>query len=198
MMRTKLCAVVTVLTAALTLPLSTGVAPAAANARARAPQEAPAKKKKPKATTTTRAAKSASLPSDACKLLTLEEVTPLVTGATPGKPVTNAGRTNEVMCRWDTPDTLQDIVLTVTNMPSSVPGAELKAALAAEAKDPGNKAVSGLGDIALVSSVIPPNAEVKVLVGRLLLDVEYSSNDPLGSTRQDDVVALAKLAFGRL
>jgi hypothetical protein len=102
------------------------------------------------------------------------------------------------MCRWDTEQTLSDIVLSVSNLPSSVPLSQLKLALQAEAKDPGHKSVSGLGDYATVSSVIPANAEVKVLTSKLLLDIEYSSNDPLGSTRQDDVVALAKLAFGRL
>ena len=70
--------------------------------------------------------------------------------------------------------------------------------LDAEAKDSGHKKVSGLGETAQVSSVIPPNAEVKVLTSKLLFDLEYSSDDPLGSTRQDDVVALAKLALGRL
>jgi hypothetical protein len=194
--RTRLCAVVTVLTAALTLGV--GVPSASASTRAKAPQDAPAKKKrKPKATTTTKAVKSASLPSDACKLLTLQEVTPLVTGSNEGAPVNN-GQANEVACGWETETTLQDIAVTVTNLPSSIPTAQLKAGLAAEAKDPGHKVVSGLGDYALVGSVIPPNAEVKVLSGHLLLSVEYSSDDPLGSTKQDDVVALAKLAFGRL
>ena len=188
----------TVATAVVTVALGTGVSPAAANAGAKARQEAPAKKKKPKATTTTKAAKSAALPSDACKLLTLQEVTPLVAGSNEGAPVNKSGPGNEVACGWETETTLQDISVTVTNLPSSLPTAQLKAGLAAEAKDPGHKAVSGLGDYALVGSVIPPNAEVKVLVGHLLLDVEYSSDDPLGSTRQDDVVALAKLAFGRL
>lgn len=197
-MGTRLCVAVTVVTAAVTLALSTGVPQAAATGPAKTPQEAPTKKKKPKATTTTKAAKSASLPSDACKLLTLQEVTPLVAGSNEGAPVTNSGQTNEVTCRWDTETTLQDIVVTVTNLPSSLPTAELKASLAAEAKDPGHKTVSGLGDYALVGSVIPADAEAKVLVGHLVLSVEYSSDDPLGSTRQDDVVALAKLAFGRL
>jgi hypothetical protein len=120
-----------------------------------------------------------------------------VVGSNEGAPVNNT-QGNEVMCRWDTENTLQDIVLTVTKLPSSLPTAQLKAGLAAEAKDPGHKTVSGLGDYALVGSVIPPDAEAKVLVGHLLLSVEYSSTDPLGSTKQDDVVALAKLAFGRL
>jgi hypothetical protein len=198
-MRTRLCAAVTVVTAVVALALSVGVPPASATTRATGPREAPAKKKKPKATTTTtKAAKSASLPGDACKLLTLEEVTPLVTGSNEGAPVNNSGPGNEVACGWETETTLQDIAVTVTKLPSSIPTAQLKAGLAAEAKDPGHKTVSGLGDYALVGSVIPPNAEAKVLVGHLLLSVEYSSTDPLGSTRQDDVVALAKLAFGRL
>ena len=182
-MRIRVLAALTAVATAMTL--SIGV-----------PQAGAKKAKKPKATTTT-TAKSAALPGDACTLLTLDEVTPLVAGASEGKPVAN-GQPNEVVCRWDTEDTLQDIVLTVTKLPSSVPTAELEAALAAEAKDPEHKAVSGLGDYALVSSEIPPDAEAKVLVGHVLLDVEYSSTDPLGSTRQDDVVALAKLAFGRL
>jgi hypothetical protein len=179
------------------LALSAGVPSASASTRAKAPQDAPAKKKKPKATTTTKPAKSAALPSDACKLLTLQEVTPLVAGSSEGAPVNN-GQSNEVACGWETETTLQDIMVTVTKFPASLSTAELKAGLGAEAKDPGHKAVPGLGDYALVGSVIPPNAEVKVLVGHLLLDVEYSSDDPLGSTKQDDVVALAKLAFGRL
>jgi hypothetical protein len=196
-MRTRLCAVVTVVTAALALIV--GVPPASATTHTKAPQEAPAKKKKkPKATTTTTATKAAALPSDACKLLTLQEVTPLVAGSNEGKPVDNGGQSNEVSCRWETETTLQDVVVTVTKLPSSIPTAQLKAGLAAEAKDPGHKAVPGLGDFALVGSAIPPDAEAKVLVGHLLLSVEYSSTDPLGSTKQDDVVALAKLAYGRL
>ena len=200
-MRTRLCAAVAVATAALTLGV--GVSEAAAEgAPARVSQAVPAKKKpkRPKATTTTRAAKSAALPGDACKLLTQDEVTSLVPTATQGTPVktTSAnGPNNEVMCRWDAPDTVQDILVSVTSLPSSIPSAQLKAGLAAEARDSG-KTVSGLGDYAIVTSTIPPDAEAKVLVGHLLLDVEYSSSDPLGSTRQDDVVSAARLAFGRL
>jgi hypothetical protein len=202
-MRSRLCAVVAVATALFALGVGVAQA-AAARAPARARQEVPAKKKKKHKATTTTVAKSASLPSDACKLLTLNEVTPFVATATEGKPVTNSGQANEVMCRWDAEETpggpidLTTLNVSVTEFPSSLPKAELKLGLAAEGKDPGNKQVSGLGDYAIVTSAIPPNAEVKVLVGQLLLDVEYSSSDPLGSTRQDDVVALAKLAFGRL
>ena len=70
--------------------------------------------------------------------------------------------------------------MTVTKLPSSIPTAQLKAGLAAEAKDPGHKVVSGLGDYALVGSVIPPNAEVKVLVGHLLLDCRVLVRRPVG------------------
>jgi hypothetical protein len=93
---------------------------------------------------------------------------------------------------------LQDIVLTVSTLPPGTPHSQVKFLLDAEAKDEGHKKVSGLGETAQVSSVIPPNAEVKVLLSKLLFDLEYSSDDPLGSTRQDEVVALAKLAVGRL
>jgi hypothetical protein len=183
-MRAKLRAVVTVVTTAVVL--STGV-----------PHAGAAKKpKKPKATTTT-AAKAAAFPSDACKLLTLSEVTPLVVGATEGRPVRSSGPGNEVTCRWDTPDTLQDVVLTVTQLPPGVSSAVAKAGLAADAKDKG-KTVSGIGDFAVVRSLIPPDAEVMALVGKLLFSLDYSSPSPLGSTRQDDVVALAKLAVGRM
>jgi hypothetical protein len=181
--------------------LSTGVltsVPASATVGSRARAAAPARKRKPKHATTTTAAKksAASLPSDACKLLTTDEVKPLVPGTSPGAPVAN-GQPSEVVCRWEDPNVVQDVVVTVTKLPSSIPTAQLTVGLGAETKDSGKK-VSGVGDYAIVTSAIPPNAEAKVLVGHLLLSVEYSSDDPLGSTRQDDVVALAKLALGRL
>src|SRR5262249_31829403 len=161
---------------------------ASASAPARAPKEVPAKKRKhsTKATTTT-AAKKASLPSDACKLLTTQEGEPLVPGTNPGTSGNSSPGPNEVMCRWATETTLQDVVVSVTQLPSSVPAAQLKLSLQAEGKDPGNKIVSGFGDVAIVTSAIPANAEVKVLNGHTLLSVEYSSDNPLGSTRQDDV-----------
>jgi len=172
--------------------------PASASVSSRARATVPAKKRKAKthATTTTAAKKTASLPSDACKLLTTEEVTALVPGTSPGAAVPNS-QPNEVICRWDDPNVLQDVVVTVTKLPSSLPTNELTLGLGAEAQDSGKK-VSGLGDYAIVTSAIPANAEAKVLAGHVLLSVEYSSDDPLGSTRQDDVVGLAKLALGRL
>jgi hypothetical protein len=162
-------------------------------------QEVPAKKRKhsTKATTTT-AAKKASLPTDACKLLTTQEVEPLVTGTNPGTSATTSPGPNEVVCRWETETTLQDVVVTVTQLPSSVPSSQLKLSLQVEGKDQGNKIVSGFGDVAIVTSSIPADADVKVLSGHTLLDVDYMSDNPLASTRQDDVVALAKLAYGRM
>jgi len=200
-MRTRSVSALAVTAIALGTLLSTGVLttlPASATVGSRARAAAPAKKRRPKHTTTTTAAKksAASLPSDACKLLTTEEVKPLVPGTSPGAPVAN-GQPNEVVCRWEDPNVVQDVVVTATKLPSSIPAAQLTVGLGAEAKDSGKK-VSGVGDYAIVTSAIPPNAEAKVLVGHLLLSVEYSSDDPLGSTRQDDVVALAKLALGRL
>lgn len=177
--------------------LTTVSASATVGSRARA--AAPAKKRKSKVhtTTTTAAKKTAALPSDACKLLTTDEVKPLVPGTVPGVAPTANGQPNEVMCRWEDPTIVQDVVLTVTQLPSSIPTNELTLGLGAEARDSGKK-VSGLGDFAIVTSAIPPNAEAKVLLGHTLLSVEYSSDNPLGSTRQDDVVGLAKLAVGRL
>jgi hypothetical protein len=202
-MRTRSVGVLAAAAIALSTLVSTGVlisVPASATVGSRAKAVAPAKKRKPKArTTTTTAAKksAASLPSDACKLLTTDEVKPLVPGTSPGSSANTSPDPNSVMCRWDDPNALQDVVLTVTKLPSSISTNELTLGLGAEAQDSGKK-VSGLGDYAIVTSAIPPNAEVKVLDGHVLLSVELSSDDPLGSTRQDDVVALAKLAFGRL
>jgi hypothetical protein len=203
-MRSRLGAALALTTALLTLGVGAAQA-AATGGPARARQEVPAKKKKHKATTTT-VAKASSFPSDACKLLTLNEITPLIPTATEGKasPSTNNGPVKEVGCRWEAPFdpsgpiVLQDIVLKVRTLPPGTPVSQLKLALDAESKDPDHKKVPGLGETANVSSVIPSNAEVKILTSKLLFDIEYSSDDPLGSTRQDDVVALAKLAFGRL
>jgi len=200
-MRTRSRSALAVAAIALVTLVSTGVltsGPASATVGSRARATVPAKKRKNKAhtTTTTAAKKTASLPSDACTLLTTQEVATLVPGTGPGAPVANA-QPDDVVCRWDDPNILQDIVVTVTKLPSSIPSNQLTLGLGAEAQDSGKK-VSGLGDYAVVTSAIPANAEAKVLVGHVLLSVELSSDDPLGSTRQDDVVGLAKLALGRL
>jgi hypothetical protein len=197
-MRTRLCALVAVTTAALTLGVA-GAQDAVASAPTKARQEAPARKKKHKATTTTVATKSASLPSDACKLLTADEVGTLVANADAGKPDSaNAGGVKQVECNWETQDlTVQTLHLAVITVPPQTTAAAIKAALLAEAKDDG-KTVSGLGDAAIVTSSIPGDAEVKVLTGKLILSLDYQSQDPPGGSKQDDVVALAKLAVGRL
>ena len=201
-MRTRCVGVLSIAAIALGTLVSTGslAAPiAGATVGSRAQSAAPAKKRKPKAhtTTTTAAKKTASLPSDACKLLTTDENKPLVPGTSPGVAPTTNTQPGEVVCRWEDPNIVEDVVVTVTKLPSSIPDNQLTVGLAAEAQDSGKK-VSGVGDYAIVTSAIPSNAEAKVLVGHVLLSVEYSSDDPLGNTRQDDVVGLAKLALGRL
>jgi hypothetical protein len=201
-MRTRSGRALGIAAIALGALLCTGVltsVSAGATVSSRARSEVPAKKRKNKAhtTTTTAAKKTAKLPSDACTLLTTDEIKPLVPGTGPGVAPTTNTQPNEVVCRWEDPSIVQDVVVTVTQLPSSIPTNQLTLGLGAEAQDSGKK-VSGVGDYAIVTSAIPADAEAKVLVGHVLLSVEYSSEDPLGNTKQDDVVGLAKLALGRL
>jgi hypothetical protein len=126
----------------------------------------------------------------------------MVPTASQGEPVAAAtGAASRSTCRWEgeTLDDSASLVVTVTALPISL--AEMKAALDAEARDSGNEKISGVGSVAFIKSVIPGDAEATVLVGKLLLNVDYSSSFTATRTardRQDEVVALAKAAAGRM
>ena len=102
----------------------------------------------------------------------------------------------KVGCSWrdeegtSLPDALDSLNVDISKLPVSA--AELKFSLAAEAKDPNHHVVKHLGDFAEQSNVIPANSEVKVLLGNLLVDVEFSGGQPVTDAENREVLALAR------
>jgi hypothetical protein len=136
--------------------------------------------------------KTHSVPKDACALLTPEQVATLVASAT-AKPTQVTKAT--AGCAWSdeeatTLDALDSLNVQISKLPVSA--AELKFSLAAEAKDPDHHVVKHLGDFAAQSNVIPANSEVKVLLGNLLVDVEFSGGQPVTDAENRAVLALAR------
>ena len=142
---------------------------------------------------------ASGLPSDPCSLLTLDEVHTMVASATAGKDISELqASSTQSACTWKAADTdpgLGSIVVTVSQLPGSVSAGELKLGLDAEARDSG-KVISGIGSHTIVTSSIPADAEVKALVGKLLLDVDFNGTG--AGQHQDQVIAAAKAAAGRL
>jgi hypothetical protein len=155
--------------------------------------------------TTTAPTKSSSIKLDgidACSLLAASDVAPLVPQPTSNE-VPRSGPQNEHACHWEEggsgashmPATL---LLTILELPAETPGLSYSQAIEAEAKDANNKAISGLGDAALVGSAIPANAEAKVLLGNVVVTLEFSDWQPDGVAHQDDVVALVRKVVAKL
>jgi hypothetical protein len=205
----RLCVILAVVTAALMLGAGVAEATTAQTASANARHEVVAKKKKSKKKSKskhkTTSTKAATLPSDACKLLTMDEVHQLAPKVDSAEAGTEAqGPTAQSSCHWkyagddvsDLQAALTTLDVRVMKLPAGLSSDEIKLALQAEARDSG-KEIPGIGSLAVVESAIPSNVEVKSLIGGLVLDVEYSGG-PDAQSHQDTVIGLAKSVAGRL
>jgi hypothetical protein len=159
----------------------------------------------------------ATVPKNACDLVTLEQVQELLPDATDGEPspLTGVGHVKGATCKWEQLTTtalgeevpLDSLTVEVATLPPGTPMKVLKSSLFAQigGSNTGNgEKVSGLGSSAIVLSTVPTEADVKAIVGKLSLNVRYitggaglSSLDD-AETRQDDVVTLAKAIAGKL
>jgi len=159
----------------------------------------------------------ASVPKNACDLVTLEQVQELLPDATDGEPapLTGVGHVKGATCNWELKTTTalgeevptDSLKVEVATLPPGTPLKVLKSSLLAEiggANKGNGEKVSGLGTSAIVLSTVPTEAEVKAIVGKLSLSVRYTtggagiSSLEDANTRQDDVVTLAKAIAAKI
>jgi hypothetical protein len=137
-------------------------------------------------------AKKHKLPKDPCALVTDEQIAALVIDAK-AEPLDPTPL--EVGCSWrdgkDVPTSLASFNVNVTKF-TGVPIDQIKLSFNAEAHDKGSKIIKGMGGIAFQESVIPPNSEVQVLLGKILLDVEFSGDGPVTADQVAQTLAIAK------
>ncbi len=161
---------------------------------------------------------TASVPKNACDLVTLEQVQVLLPDATDGEPspLTGVGHVKGAVCKWELTATsalgeevpTDSLTVEVATLPPGTPMKVLKSSLLAQiggANEGNGEKVSGLGTAAIVLSTVPTEAEVKAIVGKLSLSVKYttggagiSSLEEDAEARQDDVVTLAKAIAGKI
>ena len=135
--------------------------------------------------------KQHKVPKDACALVTDAEVATLVPSANPGDPTAaTEGPAASASCYWDTDGSITTLTVKVSKIPAPLP--QIKFALKAEAHDPGSTPIKGLGSVAFQKSAIPPNSEVTALIGKLLLNVEFSGSAPATDAEKAATLVLAK------
>lgn len=135
-------------------------------------------------------------PVDACSLLDTADVAPLVPDpkAEGHENPTPVG--TEYVCRWDSQSGIVDwIDLTVAKAPP-VSLTMVKQSFAVEAADHNGRVIDDLGDAALVQSVIPASAEVKVVRGPYYLGLHLGAFG--ARDHQDEVLSLARKAVAHL
>jgi hypothetical protein len=137
-------------------------------------------------------AKKHKLPKDPCALVSDEQIATLVIDAASESLDSTP---QEVGCSWrdgkDVPTSLASFNVNITKF-VGIPMSQIKLSMNAEAHDDGVTIIKGLGAIAFQRSVIPPNSEVQVLIGRLLLDVEFSGGAPVTDDQVAQTLAIAK------
>ena len=135
------------------------------------------------------AAPAKAFPKNACKLLTASEVKALIPDADAGtKKNEGVQGVKNASCYWKSVSgtNLASLNVTVLSLGSSVPPGFAKLALQHET---GAKKVSGIGSYAIYTSVINVDLNVKAVVGKLTLDVDYNAN-----SAQDQKGAVIKIA----
>ena len=127
---------------------------------------------------------------NACKLVTPAEVKALIPDADAGTKRYEAGHgVKNASCYWKSVSSakLASLAVTVLDLGKSVPPGFAKLALQHET---GAKKVSGLGDYAIYISQINVDLEVKAVVGKLTLNVDYNANS--AQDEKDAVIKIAK------
>lgn len=152
-------------------------------------------------------ATGAELPPDACALLTLPEVQQLAPMAQEGTATSDEGAITSVGCVWDWSDPpgaidgTGSLEVHVSSLPPGVSEQTIRQSLTVEVADAGEngRELSGIGEYAIMTSVIGGSAEVQALVNGQLVTVElvgYVDGD-VAREKQDDVIPLAELVAER-
>jgi hypothetical protein len=162
---------------------------------------------KPAATSTSSTGgASAGLPADACTLLTLAEVQQVEPAAKDeGVPSSEGDPVSAVSCLWEWEDPTQgfgSLELTVSTLPPAASEEFVKQSLKVDLADAGanGRELPGIGDYAILKSIIVADAEVKALVGGALLRLDLTGFAAGGNARdrQDTLVPLAQAVAKRL
>lgn len=144
---------------------------------------------------TQKPATTSKVPADACALLTLDQVHQLAPTAGEGKvsPQQGAPGQSIVACRWEWPEGNGSLDLTIYTLPAGAGEDVVKSSLRTSAKKNGSE-LSGIGDFAIVTSVVKFDVEVQALVHGLLLTIRLNVTG--APDQQDKLIALAKIVAG--
>ena len=151
---------------------------------------------------------AAELPPDACALLTVTEVQQLAPMASEGTPTSEEGAIASVGCVWDWSDPpgaidgTGSLEVHVSSLPPGVSEQTIRQSLTVEVADAGEngRELSGIGEYAILTSVIGGSAEVQALVNGRLVTIEligYVDGD-VAREKQDDLIPLAELVAERV
>ena len=139
---------------------------------------------------------SKKFPKSACKLLTATEIKELIADADPGTKRNEGGQgVKNATCNWKSVsgENLATLTVTVLDLGSSVPPGFAKLSIQHET---GAHKVSGVGSYAIYTSNVNVNLDVKAVVGKLIIDVDY--NATAAQDQKDVVIKLAKAVAKRL
>jgi ABC-type transport system substrate-binding protein len=144
---------------------------------------------------------------DVCALLTAGDVAAIVPGAvaTAGEP--DGGPITSYSCTWDEASPANPIPasLSVKVSPNFISQSQplsgftpdlLKQITSGAAINNGGAVIDGLGDLGVVDPVSHLGPEVQFFAGDAMVSLDYSATD--GLSKQDAVVAVARLVAGRL
>lgn len=135
-------------------------------------------------------------PKNACALLTAAEVQALIPDADAGTKRNQAGQgVKNASCYWKSVsgEKLATLTVTVLDLGKSVPPGFAKLSIQHET---GAKKVSGVGSFAIYTSLVNIDLDVKAVVGKLILDVDYNANS--AQDQKDAVIKIAKAVSKRI
>jgi hypothetical protein len=140
------------------------------------------------------ALKKHKVPKNPCKLLTAAQVKSLIPDADAGtKTRQSIQGTTEADCYWASAGTSASLKVTVLSLPPQLPTSVLELSIQADKQA---KKVSGIGDLAVVRSLIAGDVEVEAAIGRLHLSVDYNATG--ARDQQKAVIKLAKSVAKKL
>jgi hypothetical protein len=144
----------------------------------------------------TASAPAKKFPKNVCKLFKAAEIQALIRDADAGTSKYQAIQgVKNASCNWKSVsgEKLATLTATVLDLGSSIPPGFAKLALQHET---GAHKVSGIGSFAIYTSVANIDVDVKAIVGRRTIDVEYNAN--AAEQQKNGVIKIAKALAKKL
>jgi hypothetical protein len=134
---------------------------------------------------------SASLPDDACTLLTAEQIATMVPDSGPGDTRADSdSETESKGCLWSSSSAPISMTLTLISLPAEVPDEAIIAGTEADLEAAGATPVSDLGEVAGVVSNRENTAELVAYVKGLQMSLSFSGVEAVDT---DQLIALGKI-----